>query len=115
MTVFERTKKISKLRGFNLQKTAEKAGLSQNAIYNWKTKEPSNVSLKAVASVLGVPTDYLLGKTDNFEQKAETKQTNIDIDDDTVLMAFDGQPIDDEDREKILEYARFVMSQKKGK
>jgi hypothetical protein len=38
MTLFERTKKLSKQKGWNLQTTAEKAGLSQNAIYNWKKK-----------------------------------------------------------------------------
>ncbi|CAK1246966.1 helix-turn-helix domain-containing protein [Fructobacillus fructosus] len=115
MTVFERTKKISKLRGFSLQKTAEKAGLSQNAIYNWKTKEPSNVSLKAVATVLGVSTDYLLGNTDSIEPKKDESNQKVDIADDTLIMAFDGKPIPDEEREKLLDYARYIMSQKKEK
>ncbi len=115
MTVFERTKKISKLRGLSLQKTAEEAGLSQNAIYNWKTKEPSNVSLKAVASVLSVSTDYLLGKTDSIGPKTNESNQKVDIADDTLIMAFDGKPVSDETREKLLEYARFIMAEKKGK
>lgn len=66
MTIFDRTKDTARLRGISLQQTAEKAGLSKNAIYNWKTKEPSTVSLRAVANVLGVSVDYLLGNTDEM-------------------------------------------------
>lgn len=75
MTLFERTKELSKSKGWNLQTTAEKAGLSQNAIYNWKNKEPSKVSLRAVASVLDVSTDYLLGRTDDINSTTDDELT----------------------------------------
>ncbi|CAK1245424.1 Transcriptional regulator [Fructobacillus evanidus] len=107
MTVFDRTKKISKLRGFSLQKTAEKAGLSQNAIYNWKTKEPSNVSLKAVASVLGVSTDYLTGKTDDFDNNDKNNE------DAQTFFRVDLSDIDPDKREKAKEriekFKEFLM------
>ncbi|MDY5163289.1 helix-turn-helix domain-containing protein [Leuconostoc falkenbergense] len=94
MTLFERTKNLSKQKGWNLQTTAEKAGLSQNAIYNWKTKEPSKVSLKAVADVLGVSSDYLLGKTNilnDNKNEIDLKEARHEI------LSYGGKPISDED------------------
>ncbi|MFT9470910.1 helix-turn-helix domain-containing protein [Leuconostoc pseudomesenteroides] len=94
MTLFERTKNLSKQKGWNLQTTAEKAGLSQNAIYNWKTKEPSKVSLKAVADVLGVSSDYLLGKTkilNENKNEIDLKEARHEI------LSYGGKPISDED------------------
>ncbi|EFA25740.1 DNA-binding helix-turn-helix protein [Pediococcus acidilactici 7_4] len=64
MTVLERIKKISKKRGYSLTQVNEKAHLGTNTIYSWKTKEPSFNNLQAVAKVLDVSVDYLLGKTD---------------------------------------------------
>ena len=67
MTLFERVKIISKKHGFSsLQTLSEQAGLSPNVVYGWKTKEPSAKSLQAVADVLGVSVDYLLGNTDDM-------------------------------------------------
>lgn len=111
MTLFERTKNLSKQKGWNLQTTAEKAGLSQNAIYNWKTKEPSKVSLKAVADVLGVSTDYLLGLTDETNTPIVEKNSRIDLKDalnDEIMLAFDGHEIPDEDKVKIREYIELL-------
>ncbi|MDM7641056.1 helix-turn-helix domain-containing protein [Leuconostoc citreum] len=111
MTLFERTKNLSKQKGWNLQTTAEKAGLSQNAIYNWKTKEPSKVSLKAVADVLHVSTDYLLGRTDEMNTTSSDKKVADILDNETIL-AFDGMEIAEEDKEKLREYARFIIEQR---
>lgn len=82
MTPFERTKEFSKKRGYSLQTTAINAGLSKNAIYNWKTKEPSDVSIKAVADVLGVSFDYLKGNVDDPTPSHLTQpatQTPVDL------------------------------------
>ncbi|MCP8867475.1 MULTISPECIES: helix-turn-helix domain-containing protein [Latilactobacillus] len=99
MTTLERIKEISKKRGYSLTKVNELANLGTNTIYSWKTKEPSFNNLKAVADVLGVSTDYLLGKTDN--PSATNKPKEVDIEDENVLMTFDGKPIPEEDMEII--------------
>lgn len=98
MTLFERTKELSKQRGWNLQTTAEKAGLSQNAIYNWKTKFPSKVSVKSVADVLGVSSDYLSGKTDVPNER----KTEIDLKEAKhEILSYGGKPISESDWEVI--------------
>ena len=109
MTMFERIKKISKDRGYSLSQLNEKAGLKTNVIYSWKTKTPSAEKLKAVADVLGVSTDYLLGKTD--EKSIADKPKEVDIDDDAVIMTYQGRPIPEED----LEYIKRILNGGNGR
>lgn len=97
MTVLDRIKKVSKKRGFSLTQVNDKANLGKNTIYSWKTKEPSINNLKAVADVLNVSVDYLLGKTDDISTSMKPKQ--VDIADDDVIMTFEGKPIPPEDLE----------------
>ncbi|MDI6495451.1 helix-turn-helix domain-containing protein [Leuconostoc lactis] len=112
MTLFDRTKRLTKQRGWNLQTTALKAGLSQNAIYNWKTKTPSEVSIKAVADVLGTTPEFLKGES---KEPTPNKQNGnyINIDDDSLLIAFDGKIVDEDDRQAMinaLKYHRYMKS-----
>ncbi|MCW6101917.1 helix-turn-helix domain-containing protein [Lactiplantibacillus plantarum] len=97
MTVLDRIKKVSKKRGFSLTQVNDKANLGKNTIYSWKTKEPSINNLKAVADVLNVSVDYLLGKTD--DNSISKKPKHVDIADDDVIMTFEGKPIPPEDLE----------------
>ena len=67
MTTFERIKEISKKKGYSsLRVLSENSGLGPNAIYQWRDKTPRIDSLQAVADVLGVSVDYLLGNTDEM-------------------------------------------------
>ena len=66
MTLFERIKKTAKERGISLTALSVKSGLGEKTIYKWKEKEPSVNRIKAVADVLGVSVDYLLGNTDDM-------------------------------------------------
>lgn len=114
MTVFERTKEIANKRGLSLADLETKAGLSDKSLYKWKKSNPSSDNLQKVADVLDVSTDYLLGRTNQMNSYDSSNKTT-DIADDTLIMAFDGKPVSDETREKLLEYARFIMAEKKGK
>lgn len=102
MTLFERVKEISKKHGFSsLRVLSEQAGLSPNVVYGWKTKEPSAKSLQAVADVLGVSVDYLLGNTDDMHniQKDDEPIDLYTVTDDERdrMISANGQPISDED------------------
>lgn len=114
MTLVSRAKETAKLRGLSLKTVATKAGLAENAIYRWNENNPKAENLQKVADVLDVSTDYLLGRTNQMNSYDSSNKTT-DIADDTLIMAFDGKPIPDEDREKLLDYARYIMSQKKDK
>ena len=105
MKPLDRVKELAKKRGWSLQKVAMEAGIGINSIYRWSSKTPSTNSLQAVADVLGVSVDYLLGNTD--EMHSNKKDENVPIDLDKVLseegMAmFDGQPLSDEYKKALL-------------
>lgn len=64
MTPYERAKKTAKKQGISLQTVATRAGMGINSIYRWKDTTPASDKLQAVADVLHVSVDYLLGNTD---------------------------------------------------
>ncbi|WP_308902379.1 helix-turn-helix domain-containing protein [Latilactobacillus curvatus] len=100
MTLVDRIKKVARdKKEWNLKTTAQEAGIGINSIYRWKEQSPTTESLSKVANVLGVSTDYLLGKTDN--PSVSNKPKEVDIEDENVLMTFDGKPIPEEDMEII--------------
>jgi transcriptional regulator with XRE-family HTH domain len=109
MTVFDNIKKFSKKRGYSLQTTAEKSGLSKNAIYQYNHgKNPSLETLAKIAKVLGVSIDDLLGEVNrhksayNLPQKKPKKiDLKSTIDDEDVIMTFEGREIQREDLEVI--------------
>ncbi|MFD1670504.1 helix-turn-helix domain-containing protein [Agrilactobacillus yilanensis] len=95
MTIFDKTKEAAEKRGMSLQDVARKAGLGINSIYAWKKRDPSITRIKAVAKVLKVSSDELLGIENADNPKI------IDIEDDHVLMTFEGKPIPPDDLEII--------------
>ena len=109
MTLFERVKKISKQKGYSsLRNLAEDAGLGVNAVYQWKTQTPRTDNLQAVADVLGVSVDYLLGNTDDMHTNKKLTDTEpIDIkkvaendawDD---YLSSDGRPLTEHDKKLL--------------
>lgn len=114
MTTLERIKELAKKRGLNLKSTAKQAGLSENAIYKWNTQTPSTDKLKAVADVLGVSVDYLLGNTDEMHEKASNNNGPIDLNKllaDEGMAMFDGQPLSEEYKKALL----AMLNTMKGK
>ncbi|WP_087044956.1 helix-turn-helix domain-containing protein [Weissella confusa] len=114
MTVLERIKEVSKLRGYNLTKVNEMAHLGKNTIYSWKTKEPSHNNLQAVADVLGVSVDYLLGNTDEMHS---SKKDDMPIDLEETLsklgpaVSFGGKELTDEQKLKFYEMAKLMFGE----
>ncbi|WP_334341210.1 helix-turn-helix domain-containing protein [Companilactobacillus sp. HBUAS56275] len=103
MTTLDRIKKISKQRGFSLTKVNDMANLGTNTIYSWKHKEPGINNLKAVANVLHVSVDYLLGKTDDPDINNKSKKVDIKdaMQDDYTVMSYGGREIPPEELEMI--------------
>jgi len=102
MTVFDRVKKLAANQKISIVELEEKLNFSRNSLYAWKKSKPSIDKLEAVANYFGVSTDYLLGR----EVSNKSKQSD-DLDEvlDNV-MSFDGEPLDDHDREVIRAYLK---------
>lgn len=108
MTLFERTKEISKKRGMSLQDTAKSAGIGINSIYQWKKQTPSVDRIKLVADVLNVSVDYLLGNTDDMH--ANNKSTDNELVDIKKVakndawddyLSSDGRPLTEHDKKLL--------------
>ncbi|WP_305774634.1 XRE family transcriptional regulator [Lactococcus lactis] len=105
MTTFERIKNLADNQKISLQKVAIDIGLSENAIYGWKTRKPKGEDLAKVADYFHVSVDYLLGRDTTEPENqtvdlAELANKPKDFDWDSVL-SVGGKPIPEEDKEII--------------
>lgn len=115
MTVFERIKEVARARGMNLKTVATNAGLSENALYRYNQGvEPKYPTLKAIADVLGVSVDYLLGNTDDMHSN---KKDDMPVDLEEVLdklgptLRFEGKELTDEQKIKLYEMAKLMLGE----
>lgn len=97
MTTFERIKKLADNQKISLQKVAIDIGLSENAIYGWKTRKPKGDDLAKVADYFRVSVDYLLGR-EEIEVPHFSPELLEAIDN---AEGYSGQPMDDHDKEII--------------
>lgn len=80
MTTFERIKKVANERGYSLKKLAIDAGFSENALYRYNQGvEPKYSTVAALAKVLGVSVDYLLGNTDKMHPTSTEPEVPNDL------------------------------------
>lgn len=98
MTLLDRIKEISKQRGMSVKDVSKKAGFGERTIYRWDINNPSTEKIKAVADVLGVSVDYLLGNSDEMHT-----QSNLVSDADLESAfdgaeSFDGKPLTEQDK-----------------
>jgi len=106
MTIFERVKDVARQKGLTLRQVEEKAGLGRNSLYRWKNYTPRGSGITAVATVLDVSVDYLLGNTDEMRpNKKSTSDDPIDLDkalSEEGMAMFDGQPLSEEYKKALL-------------
>lgn len=114
MKPLDRVKELAKKRGWSLQKVATEAGIGINSIYRWSSKTPSTNSLQAVADVLGVSVDYLLGNTDEMHSN---KKDDMPVDLEETLsklgpaVSFGGKELTDEQKLKFYEMAKLMFGE----
>lgn len=91
-------KQLQNKKGLSLSELARRTNVAKSTLSRYLSGSrefPLNLADK-FASVLDVTTPFLLG----MENDSSEKQT-VELDDDSVIMTFDGKPIPDEDRELI--------------
>ncbi|MFP7290787.1 helix-turn-helix domain-containing protein [Enterococcus hirae] len=123
--LFERVKDLAKKRNKNLKQVAEEIGLSENAFYKWKNQSPKAETLQKVADYFDVSTDYLLGRTDkrHYYDLTEKDKQDIALQAEKLLEGLDsdaetnyyGEPLDDEDKEKLYDAIQLALSLTKVK
>lgn len=99
MSVYEHIQRLAKTKKISIRQIEIDLGFSNGSLRKWKNSAPSD-KLMQVAKYLGTTPDYLiLGKNDESNKKKTPTKVDVKaaIDDDDVLMTFDGKPIPPED------------------
>lgn len=107
----ERTK-----RNWSQKYVADRIGITNTVLSNYERdyRDPDTETLKKIANLYEVPTDYLLGNDnevsilDYYKSKIVTEFPDID------LMFKDMESLTAEDMKEVYEFVKFKMSQKKG-
>lgn len=113
ITLFTNIKSFADKQGIGLGKLAIKAGLSENAIYSWKSKSPKLENVEAVAKALHVTVAQLTGEDDT----EPTGNTVVDLASEGVFM-FDGDDVSEDEMAMIrgmLDAARAAKKKKGSK
>lgn len=105
--------KLLKERGLTAYKVSKDTGVTQTALSNWKNGKSSlsSKNLNKLADYFGVPVDYLINGTQNWQPRItpkDEKDIKKSLEDfknqlstSTGIM-YDGEPLDEEDQEAIL-------------
>ncbi|RHW48266.1 XRE family transcriptional regulator [Bombilactobacillus bombi] len=102
MTLFERIKELASKKGLSMLQLNEKAGLGKNAIYKWKTQNPSTDNLQKVANVLNVSIENLLEDNASPRKKGAKDITEeVNNPDEDTFLSYEGMPIPAEELEMI--------------
>lgn len=116
LTLGSRIKKVRRMRGFTQKYMADQLNMTEANFSSYERDKsvPPSEKLNQISSILGVSTDFLLGKTDDMTLKdpyaitpKEEKDIAIKLENmmnelvsDTSLN-FMGEPMDEEDRELL--------------
>lgn len=98
------------------QKAADLFGISRSTISSWNTKNtfPKGETVAAIADALGVSTDYLLGRTDNPIDYANSAPVVEDVSRDYIGAIPDFvskfRMLDDVDKAKAEAYLDGLLS-----
>lgn len=121
MSVFsQRLKQLRKKSNMLQKDVANKLGITESAYgyYEQGRREPSNETLKQLANIFGVTTDYLLGITDDpkltekdekdIAKRLQNFKEEIENSDG---LAFSGDPLSDEAKETLIESIEYIFRQ----
>ena len=104
---YENFEQLCAKRGITMSRAAEDIGRSRSAVNRWKSGAvPGGTTLRKLADYFGVTVDFLLyGKSD------------LSFDDFTYALHNETRELTPENRQKLLELARFFKQEqdRKGK
>lgn len=66
--LYERVKRLAKERNISIYRLEKEAGLAPSGIAKWSKNMPTLRNAFAVADVLGISVDELIGRTDKDRQ-----------------------------------------------
>ena len=103
-----RLKELRTESGLSQTDFAKKFNVAQNTVSNWENGNRTIDSETAVkmAKFFNVTVDYLLGRTDDKNQKPG--ETNIKFDEFTYAMYNESRELSEDDKQRLLTFARML-------
>ncbi|MGM1047636.1 MAG: helix-turn-helix domain-containing protein [Bacillota bacterium] len=120
MGIAEKLQALMDSKGISKYRLAKETGVSYTGIskiLSNQTKHPQIDSLKLIADYFGKPLNYFTDEESKIPQWATSKDKRDFkkmLEDDAPVM-FDGVPLDDEDKEKMLKVMEAVFWDAKKK
>ena len=111
MTIGKRIKMIRKQKGLTIDELALKLGKNRTTIYRYENGDIENLPLcilDCLAEALDTTPAYLMGWEDNPNVDVGTKVKHIAF----WYKEFEEYDLTDEEHDKIMEYTRFLISQR---
>ena len=97
-------------------RAAETVGLSRTSVVKWKAGTiPSGATLNALAQFFNVTVDYLMGNGQKEKPFGEAEGQEVSFDDFTYAMHDETKELTEENKQKLLEMARFFKEQQDKK
>lgn len=108
--------KLCSERGLTPSGAATKIGFNRASVTMWKNtgKPPKPELLDKIAAFFDVTTDFLLEK-EQKEKSSSKQEKDITFDDFTYAMYGAGQTLTEEQKQTLLDMARFLQSQNEQK
>ncbi|MFL2028126.1 helix-turn-helix domain-containing protein [Loigolactobacillus zhaoyuanensis] len=97
MTIYQRIKELANEKNISIRELESELKFSNGTMSKWKESATSE-KLQTVADYFNVTVDYLLGNKKNSNLN---KPKEVDIDDEHVILRYQGKQIPDEDMEII--------------
>ncbi len=106
---YERLEELCSKNTITISTLVKELGLSTSKVTAWKNGTiPKGSTLVEIADYFGVPLDYLMGRTDDPNQKAG--ETNIRFDEFEFAMHNETKDLSDDDKNMLLDMARILKN-----
>ena len=114
---YDRFSELCKQKGVKPSKAAEECNINKSNVSNWKNHGyvPRGEALNRISAYFGVSTDYLLGNEQKEKPSGEAEGQEVTFDDFTYAMHDETKELTDENKQKLLEMARFFKEQQDKK
>lgn len=101
-------------KGVKPSRAAEDCGINRSNVASWKKHgyAPRSEALNLIAAYFGVSIDYLLG---NKKETSSNDQEEVTFDDFTYAMAGEAAGLTEEDKQTLLDMARFLKQKQQQK
>lgn len=125
MTLVARIKELAQEQSLTLAELERKLNFPNSSIRKWDQQNPGINKIQKVADYFDVSTDYLLGRTDkrHYYDLTEKDKQDIALQAEKLLEGLDsdaetnyyGEPLDDEDKEKLYDAIQLALALTKVK